>query len=415
MQQHIDIAEFVEITATSPVSTSLHGNRAKCLQRLIRLDLPVPKTVAISFPAVRAIAGGQLPDMAKLLETFGPDPLLSVRPSSLDPDWGGPGAVLNIGMNTRRHADLTQTLGHDAADTLFRRFIQGYAVHVARLDPDMFDQHEADANILDLLHAYEEEADEPFPEDLETQLAGVLGSMARAWEGTTARLLRQAKGAPADAGLGLVVQAMAPGVGPPESGSGVIQFVDPVTGDHQITGRYLSQSQGRDAIAVGQEALYLTRDPRGPSLEEVCPDAFEDLKAHGDRCRSRLREEMQIEFTIQSGKLSILDAVRVPRSPRAEVRIAVTLANDGVIQPRDAVTRVEPGRSTNFSTTRWTRANTATSSPRASPPLPAPRRGASCFPPAPPSNRNRARNPVSSSAAKPRPRTSAACTPPSAS
>ena len=81
------------------------------------------------------------------------------------------------------------------------------------------------------------------------QLAEVLRSMARAWDGTTARLLRQAKGAPADAGLGLVVQAMALGVGQGICGSGVIQFVDSDTGVPQITGRYLSQSQGRDALA----------------------------------------------------------------------------------------------------------------------------------------------------------------------
>ena len=342
MQQHVDIEEFVEITPTAPVSTSLHGNRAKCLQRLIRLGLPVPKTVALSFPAVRAIATGHVPDMAALLEIFGPNPLLSVRPSSLDPDWGGPGAILNIGMNTHRHAELTQTLGHEAADTLFRRFIQGYGVHVARLDPDVFDEHEADADILQLLEAYEYEADEPFPEDPERQLAEVLGSMARAWEGTTARLLRQAKGAPADAGLGLVVQSMALGLGPAESGSGVIQFVDPVTGERRITGRYLGQSQGRDAVAEGREALYLTRDPRGRSLEEVCPEVFEALKEHGEICRARLREEMQIEFTIQAGQLSILDAVRVPRSPRAQMQIAVSLAEDGIIEPKEAVLRIEP-------------------------------------------------------------------------
>ena len=97
------------------------------------------------------------------------------------------------------------------------------------------------------------------------QLAAVLRSMARAWEGTTARLLRQAKGAPADAGLGLVVQRMALGLGQGECGSGVIQLVNSQTGLEQITGRYLSQSQGRDALE-GESSLYLERDERGPSL-----------------------------------------------------------------------------------------------------------------------------------------------------
>ncbi len=77
------------------------------------------------------------------------------------------------------------------------------------------------------------ETDEPFPQDPAVQLAEVLRSMARAWDGTTARLLRQAKGAPADAGLGLVVQAMALGVGQGECGQGVIQFVDSASGAPQ--------------------------------------------------------------------------------------------------------------------------------------------------------------------------------------
>ncbi|MEL6645710.1 MAG: putative PEP-binding protein [Pseudomonadota bacterium] len=342
MQKHVDIPDFVEITPSAPIAAGMHGGRAKCLQRLIRLEMPVPRTVALSFPAVRGLAAGQQLDLTELLAIFGPNPLISVRPSSQDPDWGGPGAILNIGMNNARHAALIQTMGHDAADALYRRFIQSYAAHVARLDPDVFDEDEADSDLAALLAAYEEEADEPFPQDPERQLSEVLQSMARAWEGTSARLLRQARGAPPDAGLGLVVQDMALGVGRAESGSGVIQFVDGTTGTPQITGRYLSQSQGRDAVRQAEGAIYLTRDPRGPSLEELCPDVFDALKALGEVCRTRLREEMQIEFTIQSGELSILDAVRVARGPRAEVQIAVALAEDGIIPPEDAVLRVEP-------------------------------------------------------------------------
>ncbi|WP_299750878.1 putative PEP-binding protein, partial [uncultured Boseongicola sp.] len=158
---------------------------------------------------------------------------------------------------------------------------------------------------------------------------------------TTARLLRQARGAPAEAGLGLVVQAMAPGLGPPESGSGVIQFADSTTGRLQITGRYLSQSQGRDALGA-ESAFYLTRDPRGVSLEELCPKVFATLLDYGRICREQLREEMQIEFTLDGGKLSVLDAVRITRSERANMRIAVSLAEDRVISREDAVLRVHP-------------------------------------------------------------------------
>ena len=344
MQKIVTLKPFTLITPTATISAQVHGGRAKCLQRLIRLDLPVPTTVALSFDTVHQIAAGHMPDKDSILSAFGDSPLLSVRPSSEDPDWGGPGAILNIGMNSSRHAAMVDSHGEAAATALYLRFIQSYAVHIARLDPDMFDlPPEPTAAALEhALFAYTEETGEDFPQSPAKQLGEVLRSMARAWEGTTARLLRQAKGAPADAGLGLVVQQMALGVGQAESGSGVIQFVDAATGQPQITGRYLSQSQGRDALTGATGAIYLTKDPRGPSLEELSPGFFEQLKAHGETCRRELREEMQIEFTKESGVLRVIDAVRLPRSSRAALRIAVSLANDNIIPHEEAVLRIEP-------------------------------------------------------------------------
>ncbi len=344
MQQHATFNHITLITPDAPMRPDVHGGRAKCLQRLIRLDMPVPTTIALSFDAVRGIAKGQMPDIGEVLGPFGASPLLSVRPSSLDPDWGGPGAILNIGMNAARHEAMTKTLGEPAATALYLRFIQSYAVNVARLDPDAFDLPDTptDGALKAALKAYEVETDDEFPQDPRDQLTEVLRSMARTWEGTTARLLRQAKGAPPDAGLGLVVQAMALGVGAGECGSGVIQFVDPATGFSRITGRYLSQSQGRDALTAQSGAIYLTRDPRGASLEEQCPEAFASLIAYGAVVRRRLREEMQIEFTLENGQLRILDGVLVPRTSRAAVRIAVALAEEGIIPKEEAVMRVDP-------------------------------------------------------------------------
>ena len=339
-----DKPHVTTITPDAPVTTPSHGGRAKCLQRLVRLDLPVPRTVALSFDTVHRIAKGDLPDVAAILAKFDHTALLCVRPSSEDPDWGGPGAILNIGMNDQRLADLSARIGEDAAASLFLRFVQAYAVHVARLDPDVFDEIDSTGRegLDKALRVYEDEAEEAFPQDPRRQLTEVLGSMARAWEGTTARLLRQAKGAPVDAGLGLVVQEMALGLGQGECGSGVLQLVNSDTGQPLITGRYLSQSQGREALAAQSKSLYLTRDPRGPSLEDLAPDAFAALKRHAELMRVKLREEMQIEFVIENGQVHILDGVRVARSPRAAVRIAVRLAEDGIIPAQEAVMRIEP-------------------------------------------------------------------------
>ena len=344
MQKLIDTSGFTRIRRVAPISTETHGGRAKCLQRLIRLDLPVPETGALSFDTVHRIAAGDMPDIGALLRVFGDRPLVSVRPSSQVADWGGPGAMLNIGMNDARHQELVESLGEEAANALYLRFVQSFSINVARLDPEMFEMDKGlgrDA-LQAALDAYEDETEEYFPQDPATQLSAVLRSMARAWEGTSARILRQAKGAPADAGLGLVVQQMVLGVGPGESGAGVIQFVSSATGAPQVTGRYLGQSQGRDALRATTGALYLTRDGRGGSLEVKCPDLFETLLSYGKICRKKLREEMQIEFTVENGSLHVLDAVRVNRSPRAGVEIAVALARDGIITPQEAVLRIEP-------------------------------------------------------------------------
>ena len=332
------------ITATAPVSAETHGGRTKCLQRLVRLDLPVPRTVGLSFDAVHKIARGDMPDMALLLSPFEAGELLCVRPSSADPDWGGPSAVLNIGMNDARRSEFAQRLGEEAAASLYARFVHSYSVLVARLDPDVFDEigMEGQASLSAALRAYEEETDEPFSQDPAIQLGEVLRSMARAWDGTSARLLRQAKGAPVDAGLGLVVQSMALGFGKGECGSGVLQLIDRETGLEQLTGRYLSQSQGRDALESGSEALFLERDARGPSLEELAPDAFSSLVNYASLMRSKLREEMQVEFVIEDGRVPLLDGVRVSRTSRAAVRIAVRLAEDKIISQQEALMRVPP-------------------------------------------------------------------------
>jgi pyruvate,orthophosphate dikinase len=164
VQKHDPIAEFVQITPTAQIAAAGHGWRAKCLQRLVRLDLPVPKSVALPASTVRLIAAGHGVDAAGILDHFGDGPLISVRPSPANPDWGGPATILNIGLNAKRHARLAETHGEAAADALYLRFVQAYAIHVARLDPDVFDGLKPGPGALrDALREYEVETDEPFP------------------------------------------------------------------------------------------------------------------------------------------------------------------------------------------------------------------------------------------------------------
>jgi pyruvate, orthophosphate dikinase len=272
--------DFTEITHSAPISLRSHGWRAKCLQRLVRLDLPVPRTVALSFGAVHGIAAGHMPNMPALISRFEPGQLLSVRPSSENPDWGGPGALLNIGMNDERHAAIAEAHGEPVATALYLRFVQSYAQHVARLDPDMFDASEPSrAALRAALRDYAAEMEEPFPQDPARQLIEVLRSMARAWDGTSARLLRQAKGAPIEAGLGLVVQAMAGGFGAGDSGAGVMQFIDPVTGGPQITGRYAVHGQGRESVSNNPRRSTCAATAAAPRWRNSTPRSSRNFSA----------------------------------------------------------------------------------------------------------------------------------------
>ena len=341
LQNRSDIAL---VTQNAHITTLTHGGRAKCLQRLVRLDLPVPRTVALSFDLVHAIAANKVPSFTEILDYFAADDLLCVRPSSESPDWGGPGAFLNIGMNEERFAYFSAKLGSESATKIFLRFVQSYSIHVARLDPEMFDHIEGqdEQALREALCAYEDICEEAFPQTRSKQLAEVLRSMARSWEGTTARLLRQAKGAPADAGLGLIVQKMAYGFGKGECGSGVLQLVSSDNGIPQIAGRYKRQGKSSDAMTEDQDTVYLTRNQHGTSLEEVEPEIFKSLIEKVELMRHRLREEMQIEFTIEDGNLHILDGIKVARLAPAAVRIAVSLAERGIISKEEALMRIEP-------------------------------------------------------------------------
>ena len=123
MQKISPLPEFTEVTPTAEIRAASHGWRAKCLQRLIRLEMPVPTTVALPAQTIRTIAAGHSFDARAILAYFGEAPLVSIRPSPENPDWGGPGTILNVGMNAARHAALAARHGQEAADTLYMRFV----------------------------------------------------------------------------------------------------------------------------------------------------------------------------------------------------------------------------------------------------------------------------------------------------
>lgn len=334
--------------APAPPVTEEFGMRATRLDKLIRHGLPVPDAFALSTEAVNTVAYGTLLGLDEILACFAPTALFSIRSSPLNPDWGGPETVLNVGMNDAVHAHFTALYGADVADRLYARFIQDFGVKVARLEAEDFEEVLTEAKnepalVLRAFKAfYTQETEQSFPQDRQTQLRYLLRAMAKAWDGLSARILRQAHGAPENAGLGLIVQRMALGIGTGESGAGLAQFVNPATGVRQINGRYLAQSQGRDAIQDGQQAQFLSRDPRGLSLEEIAPEAFAQLGKLSTALRQTFRDEHSVEFTIENGTPLILDAYPAARNTRAAITIATDLAQEGIITTDEALMRIDP-------------------------------------------------------------------------
>lgn len=346
--------DCIQLSAGADVPASVYGARAAAIVALRNSDLPLPRGWAFSIETVRGFARGAFPSEFMMDLSLNEGRLFSVRASAADRAWGGPSSLLNIGMNASVRDQLIAPMGTARANGLFFRFVQNFSVQVARLDSEDFDdiltRTSRDgvpnyAKALDRAFAlYEDEMDAAFPSDPTEQLRQALRSMASTWNGASARILRSAQGAPADAGLGLIVQEMVLGVGRGEFGAGIAQFVSSATGEKSAQGRYLSQGQGRDALNTGRRAQFLSKDPRGASLEEICPEGYAKLQELSGVARASMRDDVQLEFTIEDGEVWLLDAIPAERNGRAAVAIAVRLAEDKILSKAEALCSIAPRR-----------------------------------------------------------------------
>ncbi|WP_316012860.1 pyruvate, phosphate dikinase [Roseobacter sp. HKCCA0434] len=358
--------------ADTPLDPARWGARGARLARMAGLGLPVPRGMLISTDLVQRIHAdgaavhfeGELTDR---LAALGDEVLLSLRASPPRPEWGGPEALLNIGITDARLPALTARVGRPGALELYFRLIEGYGTMVEGLDPEDFENLTADQvkywsvpsegdlpesareTLVEQAKAlYADETGAPFPQDPKAQLTAAVDAMARGWNGTSARILRESHGAPPEAGLALIVQRMALGIGAGVSGAGVVHLVDERTGGPAVTGRFLPQAQGYDAMMGLRTPQLITREAReaarqsAPSLEEMAPDALTDLRGHAVTAAEGLGDAHGFEFTLEDGALWLLDAVLSPRAARAAVRIATDLARNGAITREQALLRIEP-------------------------------------------------------------------------
>jgi pyruvate,orthophosphate dikinase len=365
----------------------LLGGKGANLAEMANLGLPVPPGFTITtelctyfyshdntYPkelksAVEAalvrvgdIAGGK---------TFGDaaNPLLvSVRSGARASMPGMMDTVLNLGLN-----DITvEALAKSSGDRRFaydsyRRFITMYSNVVLGLEHQVFeeilDEHkdrngymldtdlEAD-DWAELIARYkecvEQEHGTPFPQDPHAQLWGAIGAVFGSWMNQRAITYRRLHAIPESWGTAVNVQAMVFGNMGDTSATGVAFTRNPSTGEKRLYGEFLINAQGEDVVAgirTPQEITEIARQESGsdnPSLERTMPVAFAELTRIYGLLEKHYRDMQDLEFTVEQGKLWMLQTRSGKRTGKAALRIAVELANEGLITKEEAVTRVDP-------------------------------------------------------------------------
>jgi len=311
--------------------------------------------------AVEAAAGARFGEAENPL-------LVSVRSGARASMPGMMDTVLNLGLND----DTVRGLAARSGDRRFafdsyRRFIQMYADVVLGIEHYHFEdllEHrkldlgvaldtELDAEVLeDLVAEYRRlvarELGQPFPQDPRDQLWGAIGAVCRSWMNDRAVTYRRLHGIPADWGTAVNIQAMVFGNLGENSATGVAFTRDPATGEKIFYGEYLANAQGEDVVAGIRTPQHLTKAARlkagddGPSLEETMPKVFAELASVYERLESHYRDMQDIEFTIQQGRLYLLQTRSGKRTAKASLRIAVEMAQEGLIDRAEAVARIDP-------------------------------------------------------------------------
>lgn len=296
--------------------------------------------------------------------------LVSVRSGARASMPGMMDTVLNLGLNDTTVAGLAVRSG-DArfAFDSYRRFIQMYSDVVLGVDHYMFEevleQHKMDSGlILDtdlsaedwqaIVGEYkaimERELGSPFPQDPREQLWGAIGAVFGSWMNQRAITYRRLQNIPAEWGTAVNVQAMVFGNMGDDCATGVAFTRDPSTGEDIFYGEYLVNAQGEDVVAGIRTPQHLTiagKKRNGsdlPSMEEVMPEVFGQLAEVRGTLEAHYKDMQDIEFTVQSNKLYMLQTRSGKRTAAAAVRIAVEMVDDGLISQSDAIMRVEAGQ-----------------------------------------------------------------------
>lgn len=362
------------------------GGKGANLAEMAGIGLPVPPGFTIPTPLCARYykAGGRLPEdlVAKLPEglahieaatgmRFGDsqNPLLvSVRSGARVSMPGMMDTVLNLGLNDETAEGLARRTSNPRfAWDSYRRFIQMYGDVVLGLDHYLFedalelmkddrgvtlDTDLAADDLRELVGQYraivERETGQPFPQDPLEQLKGAVAAVFGSWRSDRAAVYRRLNDIPEDWGTAVTVQAMVFGNMGETSATGVAFTRDPATGEKRIYGEYLVNAQGEDVVAGIRTPQYLTAaarngaNARGLSMEEAMPAVFTELAEMFDRLERHYRDCQDIEFTVQEGRLWLLQTRSAKRTAKAALKMACDMVDEGLITSREAVLRVDP-------------------------------------------------------------------------
>ena len=352
----------------------LLGGKGVGLAEMTQLGVPVPAGFTITTEACRAymLNGRELPDgldeevaehVAALEQKTGKrfgdpeDPLLvSVRSGAAVSMPGMMDTILNLGLNDDAVEGLARTTGNRRfAYDSYRRLIQMYGEVVDGIDAHRFEQalselkqgrgarQDVDLSGDDLAELvetfkgiYEQETGVGFPQDAREQLSRAVRAVFESWDTPRAQVYRGAHGIPDDLGTAVNVVQMVFGNSGDDSGTGVAFTRDPATGERVPYGEFLPNAQGEDVVAGIRTPEPLAR------MKERMPEAFEELLETMRQLEEHYRDMQDIEFTVEQGRLYLLQTRGAKRTAPAALKAAVDMVDEDLISREEAVARIDP-------------------------------------------------------------------------
>ncbi len=364
----------------------LLGGKGANLAEMAHLGLPVPPGFTVTtevctyfydhgrrYPdSLRGDVTAALSEVGKLTDRiFGDEtqPLLvSVRSGARASMPGMMDTVLNLGLNDRTVVALAESAKDERfAYDSYRRFIQMYCNVVLDLPGHGFEEileefKERQGAVLDtdlsasdwktVIERYKakvlSETGNPFPQDPTVQLWGAIGAVFSSWMNSRAKTYRRLNSIPESWGTAVTVQAMVFGNMGDTSATGVAFTRNPSVGTHELYGEFLVNAQGEDVVAGIRTPQNITEAARAaagsdkPSLETVMPEVFRSFVDTTQLLERHYRDMQDMEFTVERGKLWMLQTRNGKRTTKAALKIAIDMANEGLITRDEAIRRIDP-------------------------------------------------------------------------